>query len=105
MGDLFRQELRETDVAARYGGDEFAVILGKTDKAGAMQIVERLRQAASIKSDQMGILGLRITFSLGISLFPEHGKTYEQMIFTADQAELKAKKQGKDQVCMAGAES
>lgn len=102
MGDLFRQELRETDVAARYGGDEFAVILSKIDKAGALQMVERLRKAASIKSDQMGILGLRITFSLGIALFPEHGKTYEQILFQADNAELQAKKQGKDQVCMAG---
>ena len=69
VGEIFRTQLREVDVACRVGGEEFGVIMPETDVEGAMQVAERLRTAA----EQTSVPGVgAVTISLGIAVFPDH---------------------------------
>ncbi len=91
--DSFR--LREHDLAARYGGDEFVVILPETPKAGAATKAERLRaHIASSAFEQ----NLEITLSVGIAAFPEDGTTRDGLISAADTALYASKHLGRNRV-------
>lgn len=102
LGALFRQYTRSEDVACRYGGEEFLLILPETPLEIVRQRAEELRE--SIKThlhitwqDRM----LSITISIGVAGFPHHGGTVNQVVSAADQALYQAKHQGRDQVCVA----
>lgn len=100
MANLFKSQLRAGDIAARYGGDEFVVILPETDTAGAQCIAHRLRESgASIdvpRTDKQNCK--RLTLSIGISSFPSHAGTAAQMMRCADQALYRAKEMGRNRV-------
>lgn len=93
-----RRELRETDVAARYGGDEFIVLLPETAAAGARELAERIRR--SVGSKHLEVRGLRVTttISLGVASFPEHGVDLSSIVNKADQAMYLAKRTGRNRV-------
>lgn len=92
--------LRTIDWVARYGGDEFAVILPDTHPRQAFEISERLRLGFHqiLKSDSAaGLLSL----SFGIASYPQHGKDAKELILAADRALYSAKKQGRNQSVIA----
>jgi diguanylate cyclase (GGDEF)-like protein len=104
VANLLRLNVREPDVAARYGGEEFAIILPDTSKRGAMQLAERLRHSATGSAperseDSSPIPGY--TLSLGVATFPDDAASIEELLLMADNAELMAKRLGKNRVCAA----
>ncbi len=102
VGQVLREAVREIDVVARYGGDEFTVVLPQTDPAGAQVIAERIRQAIA-EQVFMGKEGLdvRLTASLGVATFPKPCGSPEELIRAADQAMYGVKARGRDGVAMA----
>ncbi|HET9909046.1 MAG TPA: GAF domain-containing protein, partial [Anaerolineales bacterium] len=101
VADLLRANVRHPDIAARYGGEEFALLLPFTDKAGALLLAERLRfaaQAIAPHAPQNGTAIAGYTLSLGVASFPEDGETAEEILLAADNAELAAKRLGKNRV-------
>jgi diguanylate cyclase (GGDEF)-like protein len=103
--DLIRANLRKYDLAARFGGDEFAIIMPNTDKNGALELAKRLQSAARASTKDTPIEGKGVsgyTISLGLATFPEDGNTFETLLFGADQAELTAKRTGKNRIVLAG---
>ena len=86
---------RGIDLAARIGGEEFAVILPETDFEGGLDVAERLR--ASIKEMEIPTVG-RITASFGVAEFPLCAATGRELISVADVALYEAKRQGRDRV-------
>lgn len=102
VGELIRNTLREIDVVARFGGDEFTVILPQTGAEGAETIAERIRRrvegAVFLETLQHRV---RITASLGIACFPEHGQDKDQLIQKADEAMYRVKGKGKNGVELA----
>jgi len=99
---LLLDNVRDPDVAARYGGDEFAVILPHTTKEGGRMLAERLRESAEAQAPRKPRSGAPVagyTISLGVAVFPEDGITTSELLLAADNAELSAKRLGKNRVC------
>ncbi|MBW7877403.1 MAG: diguanylate cyclase [Candidatus Cloacimonetes bacterium] len=97
--DQIKKSIRETDIAARYGGEELCVILPNTGKDGAMMIAERIRQnIAAIEYPYEGKV-LKITTSIGVSSYPDN-KPADVPAFMkeADHALYIAKESGRNQV-------
>ncbi|HKC65309.1 MAG TPA: diguanylate cyclase [Pyrinomonadaceae bacterium] len=86
---------RGIDLAARIGGEEFAVILPETDFEGGLDVAERLRE--SIKEMEIPVVG-RVTASFGVAEFPLCATTGRELISVADAALYEAKRQGRDRV-------
>lgn len=103
--DLIQKNLRKYDHAARYGGDEFAIILPNTVEDGALFFAKRLLAAAQASAPKEAIRGENIsgyTLSIGIATFPKDGDTHATLLLEADHAELMAKQLGKNQIFIAG---
>jgi diguanylate cyclase (GGDEF)-like protein len=101
LANLLHANVRDPDIAARYGGEEFAMILPNTPKKGAIRLAERLRKAAETCAPYFMGRGLPIsgyTISLGVATFPDDATTLEELLLAADNAELAAKRLGKNRV-------
>lgn len=86
---------REKDLAFRYGGDEFCIILPETTKQQAFRLANRLRaETESYFADNKR----NLTISLGVANFPANGIIADQLIKKADQAMYEAKRAGKNRV-------
>jgi diguanylate cyclase (GGDEF)-like protein len=97
-----QQGLRETDVAARYGGDEFVLMLPQTNADGALQVAERIRRSiAATPLDTHG-KDVATTVSIGIATFPSHGAELAVVINRADQALYASKKRGRNCCSVSG---
>ena len=98
-----RSIVRDIDTFARYGGEEFVLILPETRQAGALEVAERIRAAVS-----SGTFGrpdeapLRVTVSIGVACYPDHGPTTRELLRAADEALYEAKLQGRNRVVLAG---
>ena len=102
FADVLRSAMRETDVAARIGGEEFACLLPSSDEAGAHRLAERIR--ADLAGRVIALPDgreLSITASLGIAAYPA-GKTAEALLRAADLALYRAKAEGKNRVASNG---
>src|SRR6266446_2541270 len=97
LADCFKQELRGVDSAARFGGDEFALILPQAYPEGAQIVAERLR--AQIESIHIPGFG-KLSASMGIATFPSHGETRTELVVAADAALYSAKRSGRNRVCV-----
>ena len=93
-----RQQVRESDVVGRFGGEEFTVLLPRTDAAGACRIAERLRSSAGGLSVATADARIRVTVSIGVAVFDEHGRDLFELLAAADVALYKAKDAGRNQV-------
>jgi diguanylate cyclase (GGDEF)-like protein len=90
--------VRSMDVVARYGGDEFMVILPETPRSVAIDIAERLRSDVQQEVLRDGDKSCELTASVGIACFPEHGDTVEALLENVDKALYRAKNKGKNRV-------
>ncbi len=99
-----RDELRGSDVMARFGGDEFIMLLPETNRRGAQDMSERIRK--SVESSRFDIRGgdINVTVSLGISSYPEDGGNLEAILDKADKAMYRAKQRGRNQVVVYNSE-
>ena len=98
LADTLRENVREIDTAARWGGEEFAVILPGTDLEGAAQVAERIR-AALAERVILSVDGapLHVTASFGVAT-SSATTTVQQLVEAADESLYRAKRAGKDRV-------
>jgi diguanylate cyclase (GGDEF)-like protein len=95
---VMRKKFRSTDLLAKYGGDEFVIILPQTDKVGAYLAAERLRESV----ERQPFPGAetqphkKITISIGLASYPEHGLSDEEILNRADKALYFAKESGRN---------
>lgn len=99
VSKTFKENMRQIDLAGRYGGEEFSIILSETDKDGAGLAAERLRQAVENKHIRIYDEDLQVTISIGVSVFPEDAKDIQTLIEKADEALYQAKQSGRNRVC------
>ncbi len=98
LAAVLAQGLRATDMLARYGGEEFAVILPETPRSEATAVAERMRNAVEQQLNNDSRWTQKVTVSIGVSTWPENGKTPQSLLIAADQALYVAKHQGRNQV-------
>ncbi len=91
-------QLRFTDVPARYGGDEFVVMLPDTPARGALEVAERIRHAIAEAPFSAEAGRVPCTVSIGVSSYPEHGRTMDALLARADRALYLAKEGGRNRV-------
>jgi diguanylate cyclase (GGDEF)-like protein len=97
VGLILSEAVRESDILARYGGDEFVVVLPETPASGALVIAERIRKAIeNHRFLQAQGLTARISASFGIASYPDHALTPEGLIQKADQAMYRVKERDKN---------
>ena len=100
---LVQAELRYTDVLARYGGDEFIVLLPETPSKGAQEVADRIRDAvANVPLDEDG-KRIRCTVSIGVAGHPADGNSLDAVAARADRAMYQAKQAGRNRVVQFGA--
>jgi len=102
LSDFFNEHIRKGDIACRYGGEEFTLILPGAGLDVVTKRAEAIRekiktQTLHYENQDLGI----ITLSIGVATFPEHGKRFEEVLKAADMALYQAKTQGRDQVKVA----
>jgi len=99
---IIRGSARETDVVARFGGDEFSVILPDTGREGAVSVAERVRDRLRafqfLASDGLSV---HLTASIGVATLPDAAGSAEELLRAADQAMYKVKGAGKDGIHIA----
>jgi diguanylate cyclase (GGDEF)-like protein len=99
LGEVLRRVKRETDIVARFGGEEFCVLCEETDVRGAQLLAERVREELE-KTEVLTELGpLKVTASLGVATFPDHASTAADLFVQGDKALYEAKHRGRNQVC------
>ena len=97
LADNLRAELRAVDTAARFGGDEFVIILPQANAEGATLVAERLRQ----RIEKMEVTGFgRATASFGVATFPAHASSRDTLVVAADRALYNSKRGGRNRVSL-----
>jgi diguanylate cyclase (GGDEF)-like protein len=100
---VIRASARETDMVARFGGDEFALILPDTGSDGALAVGERVRDRIAAFSFLQGDgLDIRLTASVGVATLPDVAASADGLIQEADQAMYWVKDHGKNGIYVAG---
>lgn len=102
VGQLLRGQSRHTDIACRFGGEEFTLILPGAPLEALRRRAEELRQEARrlpIQFDGRTLSG--VTLSLGVAVFPENGQTGDELLRAGDEALYAAKRAGRDRVVVA----
>ena len=98
IGTIMKNKFRTTDLLAKYGGDEFVIILPQTDKVGAYLAAERLRESVEKQvfpgAETQPLK--KLTISIGLASYPEHGLSDEEILNRADKALYFAKESGRN---------
>jgi len=99
VGALLTAACRASDLPARLGGEEFAILLSDTPAVEAQRVCERIREMFHARSDWGGIAGLRVTFSAGVAELRED-ESGSSLMQRADHALYQAKSTGRDRICL-----
>ena len=100
VAKIIKDSLRQIDLVCRYGGEEFSIILTETDRTGAMFAAERIRQSVETRHIRAYDEDLKVTISIGISVFPSQGRDIHELLEKADQSLYQAKQTGRNKVCV-----
>lgn len=99
FGHLLQKHVRGSDIACRFGGEEFTLILPESTKEGALVMCNEIREDIKKLQITSGAESLgTVTISAGIAMFPEDGETSERLLAAADSALYRAKEMGRDRV-------
>lgn len=98
IGSYIKSSVRSIDMAFRYGGDEFTVILPQASLEDAQKVAERIRKRIEVEMDSKGA---PLTCSFGIASWPTDGVMREEIIHAADAALYNAKQMGRNRICLA----
>ena len=106
IAEIFRSQLRHYDVPARFGGEEFSILLPETPPDQALEIAERIRRAVAEREFEVETAAepVRATVSIGVAAFPKDGSDANELIHQADLAVYRAKLQGRNRVLGASTE-
>ena len=101
MAAVILASVRDTDVVARYGGDEYVVVMPETNIEAAARVAERLREKTERHEFTGGRrLRLKLTASFGVAAFPQHAQSPQQLVACADTAMYEAKAAHKNCICL-----
>jgi diguanylate cyclase (GGDEF)-like protein len=98
VGEVIRSGGRRIDTAARYGGDEFVVLLPETDPTGAFVLAEKIRLDVAALRVEVGGSVIQPSISIGVVSYPEDGHTSDELMITADSSMYRSKRSGKNRV-------
>lgn len=99
LGESFPGMVRRSDVVSRYGGEEFLILLPETSLKGAHRLAEQIRKSIlDMDIHKDGITLPSLSASLGVSSFPEHGQSVDELLKAADDALYQAKEKGRNRV-------
>jgi diguanylate cyclase (GGDEF)-like protein len=98
VGKVVTDGVRRIDTAARYGGDEFVVLLPETDPTGAFVLAEKIRIGVNELALDLPDDTVRPSMSVGVVSFPEDGSTADELMISADRAMYASKRAGKNRV-------
>ncbi len=99
-----RRVVRDSDYAVRFGGEEFLVVLTNSTVDGALRVAQALQGAMTELRAPTSAL-TRVTASIGVAVFPDHGQELDDVVQAADQAMYQAKRDGRDRIAIAPAPS
>ena len=101
-GAVIRGSARESDIVARYGGDEFVVVLPDTGSEGGLVVARRIRERIAAKHFlESDGLDCRLTASVGVATLPDMAKSSEELLDASDRAMYHVKQHGKNNICLA----
>jgi diguanylate cyclase (GGDEF)-like protein len=98
VGQVVNDGVRRIDTAARYGGDEFVVLLPETDPTGAFVLAEKIRIGVNELDLELPEDAARPSMSVGVVSFPDDGQTADELMISADRAMYTSKRAGKNRV-------
>ena len=98
VGEVITDGVRSIDTAARYGGDEFVVLLPETDPTGAFVLAEKIRLGVNAMAIDLAVPGSHPSISIGVVSFPADGRSADELMISADEAMYTSKRSGKDRV-------
>ncbi|HET6816079.1 MAG TPA: diguanylate cyclase [Mycobacteriales bacterium] len=106
VADVLRNEVRTYDIASRFGGEEFALLLPAADVHEALALAERIRSRVGRERFAIptSVDPITVTISVGVATLGEHGSTIKELLHAADLALYRAKVEGRDRVRVASAE-
>jgi len=106
VAEVITSSVRDSDFVARFGGDEFVLMLPETGARAALQMAERVRTHILSNSFSGGVsANIHLTASFGVASFPEHAAEAEKLIELADAAMYEAKERNKNNVRLAASSS
>jgi diguanylate cyclase (GGDEF)-like protein len=98
VGEVIETSIRRIDTAARYGGDEFVVVLPETDPTGAFVLAEKIRIGVRSMPLELPVGAPQPSLSVGVVAYPDDGRSVDELMISADNAMYVSKRAGKDRV-------
>ena len=101
FGSLVKRRCRRSDMACRFGGEEFLVVFPGMPGTVAVKWADKVRATIAGARVTKGVASLQVTASFGVATYPTHGHSWQELIAAADTAQYEAKAAGRDQVVVA----
>ena len=95
-----RQQVRESDLVGRFGGEEFVILLVGTTAEEACRVAERIRRGVGVVRVLTKDAIVGVTISIGVAVLGPHGRDLIELLDAADLALYRAKRPGRDRVCL-----